>query len=164
MNHMSTPLVVTQTQARMRRPTLRMITAAALVLNTLLFVSDVFSSGPNGLNLGHIIPELVVAAIVASRLRWAPALGALFSGLMLQDGAMFLTNRLTQPDTTATFGLAASFFASAAAGLIAGIAATVQNYRAPRSRPFVNPPAPRWVYPALLALAALVLGGILSIE
>ena len=66
---MSTPLVVTQTQARMRRPTLRTITAAALVLNTLLFVSDVFSSGPNGLNLGHIIPSLVVAAIVASRLR-----------------------------------------------------------------------------------------------
>ncbi len=46
----------------MRRPTLCTITLAALLLNTLLFVSDVFSSGPNGLNLGHIIPSLVGAA------------------------------------------------------------------------------------------------------
>lgn len=159
---MSTPMVATQTFGLYKRPTLRTITVAALVINALFFVPDLFSSGPNGLNLGHIIPALVVAAIVASRFRWTPALGALFSGLMPQDGAMFLTDLLTQPDTPATFGLAASFFASAAAGLIAGIAATVQNYRAPRSRPFVNPPAPRWVYPALLALAALVLGGILT--
>jgi len=135
---------------------------AALVANALFFVSDLFSSGPNGLNLGHIIPALVVAAIVASRFRWTPALGALFSGVMLQDGAMFLTALLTEPDTAATFALAASFFASAVVGLFAGIGATVQNYRAPRSRPFVDPPAPRWIYSALLALAALVLGGILT--
>src|SRR6266536_3518889 len=88
---MSTPLVVTQTQARMRRPTLRTITAAALVANALFFVPDLFSSGPNGLNLGHIIPSLVIAGIVASRFRWAPALGALYSALMLVDGYMFLT-------------------------------------------------------------------------
>jgi plastocyanin len=159
---MSAPMVVTHTHRSFARPTLRTITVVALVVNALFFVPDLFSSGPNGLNLGHMIPALVVAAIVASRFRWTPALGTLFSGLMLVDGSMFLTDLLTQPDTAATFGLAASFFASAAAGLVAGIAATVQNYRAPRSRTFVNPPAPRWVYPALLALVALVLGGILT--
>jgi FtsP/CotA-like multicopper oxidase with cupredoxin domain len=159
---MSAPMVVTHTHRSFARPTLRTITVVALVVNALFFVPDLFSSGPNGLNLGHMIPALVVAAIVASRFRWTPALGALFSGLMLVDGSMFLTDLLTQPDTTATFGLAASFFASAVVGLIVGIAATVQHYRAPRSRSFVNPPAPRWVYPALLALATLVLGGILT--
>ncbi len=159
---MSTPMILTAPHRRYARPTLRAITVAALVINALFFVPDLFSSGPNGLNLGHIIPALVVAAIVASRFRWTPALGALFSGLMLQDGAMFLTDLLTQPDTAATFALAASFFASAVVGLFVGIAATVQNYRAPRSRPFVDPPAPRWIYSALLALAALLLGGILT--
>jgi plastocyanin len=159
---MSTPLVVTQTQARMRRPNLRTITAAALVANALFFVPDLFSSGPNGLNLGHIIPSLVIAGIVASRFRWAPALGALYSALMLVDGYMFLTDLLTHPDTTLKFALAATFFATAIVGLVAGVGATVQNYRAPRSRPFVDPPAPPWTYPALLALTALALGGILS--
>jgi FtsP/CotA-like multicopper oxidase with cupredoxin domain len=159
---MSTPMILTAPHRRYARPTLRAITVAALVINALFFVPDLFSSGPNGLNLGHMIPALLVAAIVASRFRWTPALGALFSGLMLQDGAMFLTDLLTEPDTAATFALAATFFASAVVGLFVGIAATVQNYRAPRSRPFVDPPAPAWTYPALLALAALVLGGILS--
>jgi len=159
---MSTPMILTSTHRRYARPTLRAMTVAALVINALFFVPDLFSSGPNGLNLGHIIPALVIAAIVASRFRWTPALGALFSGVMLQDGAMFLTALLTEPDTAATFALAASFFASAVVGLFAGIGATVQNYRAPRSRPFVDPPAPRWIYSALLALAALVLGGILT--
>jgi len=159
---MSTPMILTAPHRRYARPTLRAMTVAALVINALFFVPDLFSSGPNGLNLGHIIPALVIAAIVASRFRWTPALGALFSGVMLQDGAMFLTALLTEPDTAATFALAASFFASAVVGLFAGIGATVQNYRAPRSRPFVDPPAPRWIYSALLALAALVLGGILT--
>ena len=159
---MSTLMTLTRTHRPYTRPTLRTITVAALVANALFFVPDLFSSGPNGLNLGHIIPALVVAAIVASRFRWTPALGALFSGLMLVDGSIFLTNLLTQPDTAAIFALAATFFASAVVGLIVGIAATVQNYRAPRSRPFTSQPAPRWTYLALLALVALVLGGILT--
>ena len=159
---MSTPMVATRTVGLYVRPTLRQITVAALVINALFFVPDLFSDGPNGLNLGHMIPALVIAGIVATRLRWAPALGALFSGLMLVDGGIFLTDLLIQPDTAATFALGASFFASALVGLIVGIAATVQNYRAPRSRPFVDPAAPAWSYPALLALVTLIVGGILT--
>jgi len=159
---MSTPITLTAPHPWYVRPTLRALTVAALVINGLFFVPDLFSSGPNGLNLGHIIPALVVAAIVASRFRWTPALGALFSGLMLLDGSVFLTTLLTEPDTAATFALAATFFASAAVGLFAGIGATVQHYRAGQSKPFVDPLAPWWAYPALLALVALVLGGILT--
>jgi len=159
---MTTPMIATRTLGLSARPTLRAITIAALVVNALVFLFDVFSSGPNGLNLGHMIPALVVAGIVALRFRWTPALGALLSGLLLVDAYMFLTEMLTQPDTAGAFAFAAIFFATAAVGLATGVGATVQNYRAPRSRPFVDPPAPRSTYPIVLAVTALTLGGILT--
>jgi plastocyanin len=159
---MSTPMVITRTLRPYARPSLRTITAAALVINALLFVLDVFSSGPDDLNLPHVIISLVVAAIVALRFRWTPALGALLSGLLLVEGYLFLTDILIQPDTAANFAFAAIFFATAVVGLVAGVGAIVQHYGAPRSRPFVDPPAPRWTYPTLLTLAALTVGGILT--
>src|SRR5215212_9665731 len=152
---MSTPMVVTRTFSLSARPTLRAITIAALVLNALLFGFDVLSSGPDEINLTHVIISLIVAGIAALRFRWVPALGALLCALQLIEGYIFLGSMLTDPDSAATFAFAALFFAITIVGLVAGIGATVQNYRAPRSRPFVDPLAPRWVYPALLALAAL---------
>ncbi len=159
---MSTPMILTDTHRPYARPTLRTITIAALVVNALLFLFDVFSSGPDGINVTHVIISLVVAGIVALRFRWVPALGALLCALQLIEGYMFLGHMLTEPDTAATFAFAAIFFAITVAGLVAGVGATVQNYRAPRSRPLVDQPAPRWTYPALLALIALTLGGVLS--
>jgi FtsP/CotA-like multicopper oxidase with cupredoxin domain len=159
---MSTSMVATRTLGLYARPTLRTMTLAALVVNALLFLFDSFSSGPNEINVTHVIISLVVAGVAALRLRWAPAVGALFCALQLVEGAIFLGSMLTEPDSAATFAFAALFFAITIVGLGAGVGATVQNYRAPRSRPFVDPPAPRWAYPALLALTALVLGGILS--
>jgi plastocyanin len=159
---MSTPMVATRTLRLSVRPTLRAITIAALALNALLFGIDVLSSGPDGINVTHVIISLVVAGIAALRFRWVPALGALLCALQLIEGYIFLGNMLTDPDSAATFAFAALFFAITIVGLVAGVGATVQNYRAPRSRPFVDPLAPRWIYPALRALAALVLGGILT--
>jgi hypothetical protein len=144
------------------RPTLRTITVAALVLNALLFGFEAISSGPDDISVPHVIISLVFAGIVALRLRWAPALGALLCAAQLVEGYIFLSSSLTEPDTTATFAFAAIFFAISIIGLVAGVGATVQNYRAPRSRPFIDPPAPRWTYPALFALIALIIGGILS--
>lgn len=74
---MNTPLVVAQPQVRMRRPTLRMITAMAFLISALLWLFDVFSNGPDSLNVTHVVIPLVVAAIVAWRRRWTPALPAL---------------------------------------------------------------------------------------
>ena len=159
---MSTPIVLTHTYRSYPRPTLRTITIAALVLNALLFGFDVFSSGPDDINLTHVIISLVVAGIVAVRYRWVPALGAVLCALQLVEGYMFLGSMLAQPESAAAFAFAALFFAISVVGLVAGVAATVQNYRAPRSRPFVDQGAPRWTYSALLALIALTLGGILA--
>ena len=159
---MDTPLAVPQPQAQLRRPSLRMITIAALALNALVFTSDLIASGPNGLNLGHIIPPLVFAGLVAIRRRWTPALGALLGAVWLLDAFVFLTNLLVQPDSAASFAFAALFFATSLVALVAGVAATVQNYRAPYNRPFVDPMAPPSAPTTLLAFIALVLGGILT--
>jgi len=162
---MSTPITLTAPQPWYARPTLRAITVAALVINAISFVPYLVSSNPSipyDLSLIHLIPTLIIAGIVASRLRWAPALGALLSGLLLLEAYMFLTGMLVQPASAADFAFAAIFFATAIVGLVAGVGATMQNYRAPRSRPFRDPPAPSWVYPALLAFVALLLGGMLT--
>jgi plastocyanin len=160
---MSTPITLTAPHPWYAQPTLRTLTVAALVINAMSFVPYLLVlGGPIDLSLGHMIPTLVVAGIVASRLRWVPALGALLGGLLLLDAYVFLTDMLVQPTSAAYFAFAAVFFATAIVGLVAGAGSTIQNYRAPLSRPFVDPPAPRSAYPALLALVALVLGGILT--
>jgi heme/copper-type cytochrome/quinol oxidase subunit 2 len=155
-------MVAIQSPQLYARPTLRTITVAALVINALSFLFDMFMVGPNEINVIHLIVELVFAGVVALRFRWAPAIGALLGALLLVEGSIFLSRELTEPANAANFAFAAVFFATSAVALVAGIGATVQNYRAPRSRPFVAPPAPRWIYPALLAFAALVFGGILT--
>ncbi len=70
---MSTPMVAPRTGGLTERPTLRMITVAALVSNAMTFVPGLLSIGPTfpyDLILGHMIPTLIVAGIVLSRLRW----------------------------------------------------------------------------------------------
>src|SRR5262245_16743384 len=95
-NHMSTPMVATRTLGLYIWPTLRAITIAALLGNALLFLFDVFSSGPDDINVTHVIISLVVAGIAAIRVRWVPVLGALLCVLQLVERCMFLCRILTQ--------------------------------------------------------------------
>jgi plastocyanin len=155
-------MVATPTHWPFARPTLRAVTIAALLANTLLFGFEILSGGPVDIMAPHVIVSLVVAGVAALRFRWATVLGALWFALQIVEGYMFLGSSLTQPDSTATFAFAALFFAISIVGLVAGVGATVQNYRAPRSRPFVDPLAPAWINPSLLVVAALAIGGILS--
>src|SRR5262245_46991041 len=101
---MSTPITLPAPHPWYVRPTLRALTVAALVINAMSFVPSLVSSRPTfpyDLILGHMIPTLVIAGIVASRLRWAPALGAFLGGLLLLDAYVFLTNMLVQPTSAA---------------------------------------------------------------
>jgi plastocyanin len=156
---MDTPLAVTRPQVRLRQPTLRLITVGALVVNALVFGYDMLQNGSNALNLSHVFPTLVIAGLVAWRRRWTPALGAFLSFALFVEGSIFLGDTLRQPASAADFAFGAIFLASALVGLIAGVGATVQNYRAVRNRPFVDQAAPGWAYPFVIALAALVVGG-----
>jgi plastocyanin len=159
---MSTPLVLPRPYRLFAQPTLRTIAVAALVINALTFLFDIFANGPNEINVTHVVITLVVAGIAALRFRWAPAIGALLCAVLLVEGYLFVGRELTEPSSATSFASAAIFFATSVVALVAGIGATVQNYRAPHSRPFVDPPAPGWTYPPLLALTALTLDGILS--
>ena len=159
---MSTPMILTRTHRLYTRPTLRTIVVAALVVNALTFLFDLLTLGPNGINISHMILGLLFAGIAALRFRWAPAIGALLCALYLVEAYLFVTGELTEPNNAGSFASAAIFVATSVVGLVGGIGAVVQNYRAPHSRPFVNPPAPTWTYPSLLAVTALVLGGILT--
>lgn len=157
---MSTPVAVSRTTASFARPTLRKITIAALVLNALLCVWEIANGAPQDIYLPHVIVSLVIAVVVALRWRWTPALGALLLGLQIIEGVIFLQDMLTNPSSVSDFIFAASFFVISILGFVAGIGATIQNYRAPRTRPFVDPPAPSWIYPVMLASAVLLLGAI----
>jgi hypothetical protein len=126
---MNTPLVATDTPALLRRSTLRAIAVAALVVNALLFLFDIFSSGPNEINIPHVIISLIFAGIAALRFRWAPAFGALLCAGQLVEGYIFRSSLLTQLDSAATFAFAVLFFVIPVVGLVASIGATVQNYR-----------------------------------
>ncbi len=104
------------------------------------------------------IITLVVAGLVATGVRWMPALGALYCvGTMISG---FLTNpylpyHLTHPSEGGAF-IAALF--SYVCGLIvicAGIGATMQNYRGPERR------APRWLAAPLTGAAGFMLGALL---
>jgi hypothetical protein len=66
--------------------------------NVLVLCTVLITSGPNGLNLGHITSPHVVAGFVAIRRRWTPALGALLGAIWLPD-AIFLTDLLVQSDS-----------------------------------------------------------------
>jgi hypothetical protein len=68
----------------------------ALVFNALLFGFEAISSGPDDISVTHVIISLVVAGIVALRLRWVPALGALVGVLQLVEGSIFLGSSLTE--------------------------------------------------------------------
>ena len=95
---MSTPMVATPMYRLGVRWTLRTITVAALLLNALLFGFEAISGGLDDISMPHVIISLIFAGIVALRLRWVPALGALLCAAQLVEGAIFLGSSLTEPD------------------------------------------------------------------
>jgi plastocyanin len=100
------------------------------------------------------------AAIVAGypvRRRWTPLLGALLSFLVVGGNVAKVVYDLTHPDALHTFAFTVVAVALALTGVIAGSAATLQNYR--------HPPAarhtPRWLVPFLSGVAVVSLSTIL---
>ncbi len=154
-NTMNTAAAATPRIRRLPLSPLGKITFAAVALNGLTFIPIVFSTGPRPIILAHIVVPLIVAAIVASGVRWTPAVGALLGGSLFIENVFMFTDKLTHPDSAASFALAMIVFASELVAFITGLGATVQNYR----RPAGDRPAPPWTRTATLALAALVVGG-----
>ncbi|GAC1640339.1 MAG: hypothetical protein NVS4B8_07810 [Herpetosiphon sp.] len=150
----------TMTTRRIRRTPLSplgKLTVAALVIIALIFGSIALTTG-QPFTLVMFVVHLVIAAIVATGFRWLPALAALLCALLLSMGVRFIGDQLAHPVSAFTFGRNALTDALWIVGLLAGIGATIQNYR----RPFAERTMPRGTFTALLALATLILGGTLT--
>ena len=110
---------------------------------------------------GAVATAIMVAVILmvaGSNLmgwRWTPLLGAILPIVILAPSLPLVINDLMHPEAFDFFAFMVIFVALALVAVVAGIGATVQNYRSGERR------APRIMVPALAALATLCLGAIL---
>jgi uncharacterized cupredoxin-like copper-binding protein len=110
------------------------------------------------------LPGLLCAGIIlSSGWRWAPLLGVPWYGVMVGGGIKYVVDHVMHPEFFHIFAWNAIFLALAVVGVVAGSAATVQNYRAqPAAAAYADRRRPSRWFPALLAvLAGLSLGAIL---
>lgn len=112
-----------------RLPRLSRITLIALVINTLAYAVELPMLGQLDREVSIVVGLLaLVCGLIATGWRWTPALGACLAGGIL-FGNPFLLYNLSQPITSGFFLAAATQVTSAVVVVLAGIAATVQNYR-----------------------------------
>ncbi|HEX6556158.1 MAG TPA: hypothetical protein VF026_25590 [Ktedonobacteraceae bacterium] len=103
------------------------------------------------------IAPILAAGLVATRWRWTPAVGAI---LVLLITTLFFSQPLLQYYLTHPAYRPAFFFTSvlilayAFVAVVAGLSATLQNYRSPASLRS----APSWLRPLLLVLCGVVIG------
>jgi plastocyanin len=96
---------------------------------------------------------LVIAALCASRWRWAPLLAVLWSVASIIPGLEPYTYSLTHPAETSGFVVTLVGLALSIITVIAGVAATVAG-----ERPAAEERAPRWLQGFLIGMATFVLG------
>jgi uncharacterized cupredoxin-like copper-binding protein len=152
---MSTPLVVTHMQGRMRLPTLRIVMIAGLVGNVVVFTI------PQAFILQTLIPPLaiilaltlVVAGVCASRWRWAPHLAVLWCVLSVAAGLEPYSYDLTHPAETGTFVTTVLGLALLLIAVVGGVAAIVYEHRQ-----VAEGRTPGWLAGFLVGMATFVLG------
>jgi len=152
-------------QARVRQPlsALNKVTIAALVG----FAATVFYGML--VLFGEIVPPfavmgilaLVISGVMLKSWRWTPILAVVLLLLPLAMLFPMFQGVLTQYSVAGLtmFLWVAVLVAVISVGIVAGISATVQNYR----RPAVERRTPRLLTPALTAVAALVVGAALVV-
>ncbi|MGH2543276.1 MAG: hypothetical protein ACRDIB_10775, partial [Ardenticatenaceae bacterium] len=154
---MAATMAVSRPYARKLLAGLGKATAGALVGIALTFIYL------QAAIIGMVIPPLAVftgislllAAIVATGWRWAPLLGVLWGIFMIVGNMENITYEFTHPQSS-SFPVVVALVAVASVAIIAGLGATVQNYRAMERRT-----TPRW-FPYLVAtIAGLAVGAIL---
>ena len=167
---MDTPLVANPTAARpagrQPLPALSKWTAATLGAFVVLLWLQVAVVGGFFLVLALAFgtPTLVIATlIVATRWRWAPLLGAIFWILIVVVNRGVIPYDITHPEAYNTFAFTVIVLGLAVVGVVAGIGATLQNYRVPAA-PETDTDRqrlPRGFPTMLWSLAALCVGALL---
>jgi len=168
---MDTPLVETPNAPRPvgRKPltALRQWTVATLAaLIVLLIYLQVGIVGqfspPLALVLG--LPAVVVAVLLlTTRWRWAPLLAVLYWLLLLAVNVRYIRHDLAHPEFFNTFAFTVILLGLAVVGLVAGVGATIQHYRAPTAAETDHGRrrVPAWFRPVPWSLAGLCLGALL---
>jgi plastocyanin len=104
--------------------------------------------------------SLLLAALVAGRpvggWRWTPLLGAVWGLVLLFGNINLLLLHLAHPEDTLTFSAHLVQIGLSTTAVVAGIAATAQNYR----RPAAERGLPRWVSWGFIAMAGLFVGAV----
>lgn len=135
------------------------LTAIALVGGalSLVYVQAVLAREFNPeLTVFAVIELLSAAAIMLLRWRWTPLLGTLFGTLVIAGNSGPIIYDLTHPASFHPFAFMVVAVAVSIVAIVAGVAATVQNYRhAPSDRR-----APRGFAAALVGVAMLGIGAI----
>ncbi|MDQ2713494.1 MAG: hypothetical protein M3Z08_01145 [Chloroflexota bacterium] len=139
------------------------VTAGALLISALAYFAYIAILYAVA---GLIVPLVIIGAvvfvaaiIVATGWRWAPALGALVALGTSIGGLMqpYFPNDLAHPSGAGQFIPVFIIEACTLVAIVAGIAATIQNYR----RPAGERPAPRGLSTILTVITGIVLGAML---
>ena len=149
-----------KTHPRRSLSALGKVTAMALVGQALAITVQMLTTllPPGTFDPGFfifIIPALLVAGFVVSRVRWAPALG---SGVAFVIAGLWLFAPDYQYDLTHPGGNVIDFIllviivACALVAVVSGVGATILNYRS------AEPRTPQWLRPFLTALSGIVVG------
>ncbi len=150
---------LTQPTVRRRAPlsALTKLTSAALVgiVGALAYVQIRITGEFDPILTTFAVIMLVVAAMITTGWRFMPLIGAVLSIMVVAGNSGPVIYDLTHPETFHLFAFMVVAVALALMGTVAGISATVQNYRSQERR------TPRIMVPALAALATLCLGAIL---
>jgi hypothetical protein len=131
----ATPVTSETMPSRWPLSPLTKVTIGALFVNALAYASELIRLGPLDPEVGIVvICLLVVSALVALGWRWTPSLGGLLAGAILLGNPFLLTN-LSDPGANLFFVATVAEVVSGLTALLAGVAATVQSYRAQATRP-----------------------------
>ncbi len=109
------------------------VTAGALIVNALAYGSELLRLGPFDPEVSTVVALLLIAsALVATGWRWTPLLGGLLAGAIILGNPFLLIN-LSDPGAGLFFAATVVEVVSGLTALLAGSAATAQNYRARRA-------------------------------
>jgi nitrite reductase (NO-forming) len=158
------PLTQTAVQECAPLSALNKVTAAALVGGalSLVYVQAVFIKELVPPLTTFVVLETIAASLIVGvpvgRWRWTPLLATLFGFLALAGNSGPILYDLTHPANFHLFAYMVVAVILTLVALVAGVAATVQNYRHPAAERH----APRGLSAMLVGVAVLGLGAILT--
>ncbi len=144
-------------------PALGMWTISALVALALAFVYFlVVLAFIPPVAVFVVVSLLIAVGIAMSERRWAPLLGALWSSLVIAANAVYIAHDLAHPNSLHSFAFSVVLMAILAIGILAGLGATIHDYRTSRASVEENKrrQTPRWFQIAVGTLVGLGVGAI----